>query len=347
MNLKYKQCIDNNVTPGFPCNIGGVTVNNPIWLAPLAGITFSSLRRFYKQQGVGLVHTEMVSALGLQYKGQKTQELLFADESENPIVLQLFGANADDIGRGAEIALETRRYAAIQINMACPMPKVTRKGSGSALLDQPEEAGRIMKVLKQFGLPVWSKIRVLPADKSTSKSDTAFFCDKLLSSGCDYILVHGRTKAQRYEGVADKEIVGEMASLFPKHIGGSGDCFKPEDFIEYLNRGCTSVLAARGILRDIFIIPKTLQALGADISDSSISPNVREQSDMIISLGDMITENEGEMLAVVIAKRMLVSLFKGFHGAAQIRRQGCMLRTWQEMRLLIDSCEEYLNDCDI
>ena len=95
----------DKIIPGFPRVIGGVLVDNPVWLAPMAGITFGSLRRFYGELGAGLVHTEMVSAVGLCHKGRKTKELLSGCDEERPVALQLFGANADDLARGAEIAL--------------------------------------------------------------------------------------------------------------------------------------------------------------------------------------------------------------------------------------------------
>ena len=108
--------------PGWPKKIGGVAVDNPIWLAPLAGITFSSFRRFHRALGAGLVHTEMVSALGLIYKGRKTKELLYGFDDERPCALQLFGARSGEIAEGAEIALTIRGFDALEVNMACPMP---------------------------------------------------------------------------------------------------------------------------------------------------------------------------------------------------------------------------------
>ncbi|MFR5880101.1 MAG: tRNA-dihydrouridine synthase [Cloacibacillus evryensis] len=91
--------------PGWPRRVGGVEAENPLWLAPLAGITFGSFRRFHRALGAGLVHTEMVSALGLKYNGRKTKELLHGSADESPCVLQIFGSNADDILRGARSRL--------------------------------------------------------------------------------------------------------------------------------------------------------------------------------------------------------------------------------------------------
>ena len=136
------------LVPGYPIKIGGIKVENPIWLAPLAGITFASVRKFHRGLGAGLVHTEMVSALGLCHKGRKTKELLCGSDEERPVALQIFGSNAEDIARGIDVALGIRKFEALQINMACPMPKVTKKGSGSKLMENPETSANIIKTIK-------------------------------------------------------------------------------------------------------------------------------------------------------------------------------------------------------
>lgn len=320
------------VVPGFPRSIGGVAVDNPLWLAPLAGITFGSLRRFYRGLGAGLVHTEMVSALGLCYRGRRTKELLYGGDDERPVVLQLFGSNADDIARGAEIALDIRAFDALQINMACPMPKVTKKGSGSKLLDSPAEAAAMIRALKPLGLPVWSKIRIMPQGSVTTTCD---FCETLFASGADMVFIHGRTAAQRYEGAARRDAVEKAAGKFPGRIGGTGDCYEPDDFIDYLNRGCAAVLAGRGIMRDVFLIPKTLKKLGADVPEKYIVPETELQTELLLELGRSIYNTEGQALALMIARRTLAALFKGFPGAAELRRRGALVRTWGEMEELL------------
>ena len=318
--------------PGWPKKIGGVAVDNPIWLAPLAGITFSSFRRFHRALGAGLVHTEMVSALGLIYKGRKTKELLYGFDDERPCALQLFGASAEDVAKGAEIALTIRGFDALEVNMACPMPKVTKKGAGSKLMEFPDEAAAMMRALKSFGLPVWAKVRVMPRGSALTTAD---FCAKLFEAGADFVFVHGRTPAQRYEGPAARDAVGEVASLFPGMIGGSGDCYAPEDFEDYLARGCAAVLAARGVLRDALLVPRTLKRLGAPVPEDFCSQTPEAQAGILLELGRNIYNTEGEPLALMIAKRMLGALFKGFAGAPKLRREGAMVRKWEDMEKLL------------
>lgn len=318
--------------PGWPRRVGGVDVRNPIWLAPLAGITFCSFRRFHLSLGVGLVHTEMVSALGLIHKGRKTKELLYGADDERPCALQLFGSNAADIAKGAEIALSIRSFDAVEVNMACPMPKVTKKGAGAKLMEFPDEAAEIMRALKSFGIPAWAKARIMPPGSPMS---TAEFCEKLFNAGASFIFVHGRTPAQRYEGSASREEVGRVASRFPGMIGGSGDCYTPENFQEYLALGCAAVLAARGLLRDALLVPRALSLLGAPVPAVFCSADPAAQAEILLELGRNIYNTEGEPLALMIAKRMLGALFKGFAGAPKLRREGASAKKWADMENLL------------
>ena len=325
---------------GFPRTIGGITVDNPIWLAPLAGITFASFRLFHKSMGAGLVHTEMVSALGLKYRGRKTRELLYGGEKEKPCVLQLFGSNAEDILCGADTALSIRPFEGLEINMACPMPKVIKKGSGSKLMETPCEAAKIISALKSFNLPVWAKVRIFP---KSSEMTTVEFCKILFDAGADFIFIHGRTAAQRYEGTASRDAVEEAAKIFPGKIGGSGDCYAPDDFSDYLKRGCASVLAARGVLRDAFLIPRSLALLGCDVPFELQNPSAENQAMKLLDLCRTIYMTEGESLALGIGKRMLGALLKGFAGAAQMRRDASITRKWSEMENLLLNWRDYLD----
>lgn len=323
--------------PGFPRAVGKVEVDNPVWLAPLAGISYASFRRFHRSLGAGLTHTEMVSALGLKYKGRKTKELLSGGDGDEPCVLQLFGSNAEDIRTGAGIALQIRSFAALEVNMACPMPKVTKKGSGAALLENADTAAAIIKALKSFDLPVWAKLRLVPQDARLSTEE---FCAELIDAGADLILLHGRTPAQRYEGRASKEAVSAAARQFPGMIGGSGDCSEPEDMVSYLDGGCVSVLAARGVLRDATLIPRTLAALGAGVPEELTNPSPQTQKEMLLRLCRGICAAEGERPALGMAKRMCAAIFRGFAGAPGLRSRCASAGSWRMMEEMLAAFPE-------
>ncbi|GHV54296.1 tRNA-dihydrouridine synthase [Synergistales bacterium] len=278
--------------------------------------------------GASLTHTEMVSAIGLSYKNGKTKRLIGSPDEQGPTVLQLFAPDAASSARGAELALAMRSFDAVQINMACPMPKVTKRGAGAALLSRPDEARDIVASLEKFALPVWVKLRV--TDRH-SPLNTESLCESLIAAGAKLLAIHGRTPAQRYEGVSDKERVCSIARIFPGVVAASGDYYEPSDAITYLDGGCAAVLAARGVLRDMFLIPRTLAALGCGVPREFISPSLRERADAMIRFGSLYMKDEGERFGIVMVKRMLAGVFKGFPGASVIR-QGCLeRRDWHGM----------------
>ena len=206
-------------------NVGGVTAENPLWLAPLAEISMPPVRALFRRMGVGLTHTEMVSSSGLCHGNRATLGML-PREGERPIVLQLFGDEAEEMGRSLEIALfRGVTPQAVQINMACPVRKVFRRGEGARLLERPEVAEAMIRTLVPFGLPVWAKIRL--AGRGCPLSTEAF-CEVLFAAGASCVALHGRTAAQMYEGTGDRDAVGALARAFPGSIVGSGTCTPPK-----------------------------------------------------------------------------------------------------------------------
>lgn len=309
--------------------LGGVRVDSPIWLAPLAGVTTRTFREFHRRLGASLTHTEMVSAVGLSYMNAKTRALLGDPEEAGPIVLQLFAPDAESLLRGGEIALTCRGYDALEINMACPMPKVTKKGCGAALMQSPQVAAGMTARLAGLGLPVWVKTRL--CDSRVHPYSTAEFCAALIEAGAALISIHGRTPAQRYEGSSDKEAVCHAARGLPAPVFASGDYNTPEDARVYIDGGCAGVLAARGALRDAYLIPKTRFALGYPADKRYVTPTVADQIDALIELGRAGVEREGEAFTLVLARRMLGGLFRGFPGAASLRGTCAAHKTWLDL----------------
>lgn len=314
----------------YPSSIGGLLVDGPLWLAPMAGITTPSVRLFQRRLGVSLVHTEMVSAFGLIYGGRKSAEILVPAEGEEPIVPQLFGPHGDCLLAGARIALEAYPFKVLEVNMACPMPKVTKKGAGAAMMDRPLEAFRAVRLLKGLGLPVWVKCRVMPG----GFSDTARFCGGLLDAGADLLMVHGRTAPQRYEGKADVEQVLGLARSFPGLVVGSGDVFLPGDVLRYLEGGCPAVLLARGFVRDPLLAWRCSAELGLKPSPASLSP-----LDALLELGDMLLAREGERTCLLLVKRMAAAALKGHPGDAERRNRMMGMKSWIELKDFIAGLE--------
>jgi tRNA-dihydrouridine synthase B len=276
----------------------------------------------------------MISAAGLSRKNGRTERMI-GSHSGVPTVLQIFGPDAEVTARGAEAALEIGGFDAIEINMACPMPKVAKKSGGASLLGDPAESRRMVAGLKRFGLPVWAKIR--KTEPGRHPLSTEDFTHALIEAGADLIAVHGRTPAQRYGGESDKEAVISLAAKFPGLISASGDYYAPEDAKTYLDGGCVSVLAARGAMRDVFLIPKTLSALGFPAEEKYLNMSPPDQINLLAETGREAVKKEGERFALVMARKLLAGMLKGVRGAARLREECASRRDWTSLEEALTS----------
>ncbi|GHS92842.1 tRNA-dihydrouridine synthase [Synergistales bacterium] len=320
-----------------------LTVNNPLWLAPLAGVTVPSVRRFFWRLGAGLTHTEMISAVGVIRGNRKTAGMLKILPGEGPVVLQLFAPGVRSLVEGAEKALEISsdinktQFAALGVNMACPMPKVTKRGAGAALMNAPDTAFEMVKELKKLSFPVWIKTRRSEGERPESLSRTLRFAHMLLEAGADNICIHGRSPAQRYEGKADKEIVRALAALFPSQVSSSGDVYTPEDVLEYMGMGCVGVMLARGAVANPFLFQNSLLTLGLS---APFEPCERDDTfdarvELLLKLSGELKDECGERLAVVLLKRLLAGVLKGFRKSSEARRAVGVVTDFDEaMRIL-------------
>ncbi len=317
----------NEKTPEI---IGNVSVHGKLWLAPLAGITTPAVRRFFMEMGAGLTHTEMVSSSGLLMGNRKTLQMLKHSEKEEPLVLQLFAGDTESLVKSAFTALSHGRFAAFSINMACPVPKVRKRGAGAQLLHRTEIASEMVAKLKQAGLPVWPKIRKHP---SGMLDDTLSFCDSLFQAGAELVCLHGRTPQALYGGVADREAVRQAASLFPGRIAASGDVFSKEDADEYLQKGAAAVLVARGALRDPFFFGG---------SETVALP--LDRALFLVRLGDEIADESGPKAATSLIKRFISGMFRGLRGNAAYRKEVALSRDWDQMRHRLCACTDYFEE---
>ncbi len=259
----------------------------------------------------------MISCAGLVRDNAKTFDMLEISEHEDNVIVQLFGNDDALIVEGAEIVMtKCRRFSAFGVNMACPMPKITRNGSGSALMKNPELSARIVKGLKSLGLPVWVKTR-----KFENDADTLHFVDVLVNAGADNVCIHGRTPAQRYEGIADRKIVAEAARNFPGVISASGDVKTCADIDEYLSYGCAAVMIARGGLGNPFMFEEY----------AGVFRTQDERINELMKFAYRAREISGEHKAVVLMKRFAGSVLKFAHGSAEQRKLAMQSGTLSEL----------------
>jgi len=294
-----------------------------IALAPLAGVTNLPVREFFSQHGADLTHTEMISCAGLVRDNKKTFEMLKISEREKPLVIQLFAPDEKILVSGAlKVKNSCGNFFAYGINMACPMPKITKNFCGAALLKRPEIAFNMVKELKKLNFPVWVKIR-----KLENETETLNFIEILARAGADNICVHGRTAAQRYEGQADKKILEISAKNFPGLISASGDVKTIEDINEYFSYGCVCVMLARGAIANPFLFEEYRK----------IFRDTEEKIKILINFALRAKELAGEHQALVSMKRFAGAVLKFSKGSAEKRNQACMSASLDEIIKILKS----------
>lgn len=243
-------------------------MGNRALLAPMAGVTEKTYRSMAKDHGASLTYTEMVSATGLSYGSQATWELIEPSENEDRLAVQLFGHDPQVMAEQAR-AVQRRlgsRLFLIDVNMACPVAKVTRKGEGSALLKDPGLAADIIRAMSQaVDVPVTAKIRT---GQTNDHPVCVEFAQALEAAGAAAIAVHGRSVGQAYRGESNTDLIGQVARAVDVPVIGSGDVFSPAAAKRLIDLGCSAVFVARGSYGDPWIFTR----INAYLSDRTELP---------------------------------------------------------------------------
>ena len=285
-----------------------------LFLAPLAGITDKSFRRLCHECGAALVYTEMVSAKALWYKDKKTEELLKICPDEGPVAFQVFGSDAEAMAYAAEF-LDGRENTLLDVNMGCPVPKVVKNGDGSALMRDPDKAGRIIEAMvAKTKKPVTAKIR---AGWDAASVNAVEVARVLEAAGVSMICVHGRTREQYYSGRADWDVIGKVKAAVSVPVIGNGDVRSPEDAQAIVEQtGCDHVMVGRGALGNPWIFGGVPGA-----------PAPAEKAAMFLRHARLTAEDKGEHIAVCEMRKHAGWYFKGLSGAARLRARVNTLTT--------------------
>ena len=228
-----------------PIQIGNITTENNVFLAPLAGYTNYAFRRLCKGYGAGLCYTEMVSAKGLKYGSENTKELLFTDNYEGVAAAQIFGSEPDTMRLACEHEA-LAPFPIIDINMGCPVPKIYKNGEGSALLENPLLAEQIVKECVKSGKIITVKFRI---GVSPDKIITEEFAKRMEGAGASLITIHGRTKDKIYAGDVNFEEIAKAKRAVKIPVIANGGVFSNEDAETLLREtGADGVMVARASL---------------------------------------------------------------------------------------------------
>lgn len=312
--------------------IGNVEIKNGLALGPMAGITDLPFRLLCKEQGCGLMYTEMVSAKAILYKNKKTKDLLAIDEDEHPIGVQLFGSEPDIM---AEIAAGISYGACdfIDVNMGCPVPKIVNNHEGSYLLTQPKLVEEMLtKMVKVSIKPITIKIRKGFKEGESQAVEIAKIAE---ACGVSAIAVHGRTREQYYSGKADWDIIKAVKEAVSIPVIGNGDIFTPQDakaMKEYT--GCDGLMVGRGARGNPWIFKQINEYLKT--GELIEKPTSQEIKAMILKHGEMLIEYKGEFTGVHEMRKHVAWYTGGLPHSAELRRKCNEMETWAELQELLD-----------
>lgn len=243
--------------------LGSRVIENPYVLAPMAGITNAPFRLLMREMGAGVVISELISATGMQYGSRKTFEMCHYFEEERPVGLQIFGEDAAHLIVGVR-ELERRGVDFVDINLGCPVPKIVNKGGGAAMLKDPMALHKtLLEVRKSMQIPLTIKIRTGWDACSINASECVAAAAE---AGVTWVAIHGRTRAQAYEGQADWDLIAKVKDKSPIPIIGNGDILTADQAVRRLREsGCDAVMIGRGALRDPFIFREIARLEGREV----------------------------------------------------------------------------------
>ena len=311
--------------------IGNVTLENNLILAPMAGVTDLPFRLLCKEQGVGLICTEMISAKAIYFKNKNTETLMEIDERERPVSLQLFGSDADLM---AEIArqIEPRNFDILDINMGCPVPKVVNNGEGSALMKNPKLVHEIVsKVSKAIEKPLTVKIRKGFTEDCVNAVEIAKIAE---DAGAAAIAVHGRTREQYYAGNADWDIIRQVKEAVSIPVIGNGDVDSPKK-AEALVRetGCDGIMIGRAVQGNPWLFSQILhyQKTGELLP----KPGMEEVKEMILRHAKMQLEYKGNYTGMREMRKHVAWYTTGMPHSAAVRRMVNEVESYEQLEELV------------
>lgn len=326
---------------------GPITLPHGLALAPLAGVSDRAFRRVCRACGADFTVSEMVSAKALCYEQRKKDpkvrsvsgQLASVMADELPMAVQIFGSEPDFMAEAARM-IEANEYigcmsevppSAIDINMGCPVRKVTGNGEGSALLKNPGLIGEIVTaVVKAVKLPVTVKIRAGWDKDSVNAPEVARIIE---ASGASLLTVHARTREQMYEPGVDRSVITAVKQAVSIPVLGNGDIYTAADALSMMaETGCDGVMIARGAMGNPWIFSEIRAAL--DGGDFTLPPASERFEVALAQVREMITE-KGERVGVAEAKKHLAWYCHGMEGAAAARGRLMQAESYDELAAIL------------
>ncbi len=320
--------------------IGNTELPKTAALAPLAGVADRAMREICREYGACWTVGEMTSSKGLSFGSKKSEELLEIGEAERPTAVQLFGSEPETMAQAAEMALE-HKPEAIDINFGCPVPKVAGNGGGSALMKDPELAGRIVEaVVRAVDIPVTVKFRAGWDSEHINAVEFAKICEE---AGAAALTVHGRTRMQMFAPPVDLDIIRRVKKAVNIPVIGNGDVDSPQAAKRmYDETGCDLVMVGRGAMGNPWLFRRIEHYIKT--GELLPEPSPEERMAVLKKHVELLCKYKGEYVGMREARKHSSWYIKGMRGAAEFRRECGEITAPEDLERLIDrvllSCTE-------
>ncbi len=285
-------------------------------------------RRLYKPFGLDYVFTEMISAEGLIRDNRVTKNLLTYSDYERPIGAQIFGGNPDSMGQAARVISELG-FDSIDINMGCPAKKVVRNNAGASLLRDSSLALEVVEsVVANSDIKVSVKLR---AGWERVKPEIYEFAKAAEKRGVSFLIMHPRTRTQRFSGKADWGIIKKLKEILDIPVIGNGDILTPQDAVDMLDyTHCDGIVLARGVLGNPWLIEGVKDYLAADTGDT-YKPDLAQRVDFVLKHTRAMIEQYGEKWGIIKMRKHIAWYFKGIEGVKELRRNLGTLSSYTQL----------------
>ncbi|MGN0137979.1 MAG: tRNA dihydrouridine synthase [Candidatus Methanomethylophilaceae archaeon] len=298
--------------------IGDLSIPGPVVLGPMSGYTFDSYRRFMEPFGADVLVTEMTSCMGIVY-GQERTEGYLDFEPTGITGVQLFGCKPDAMAKAAVMTLESNpEIRFFDINMGCPVPKVVRNGSGSALMRDPKKCGEIVKAMTAaVDVPITVKMRLGQSSEELNFRDVM---DETISAGADAVTIHARTRRERYTGRPHWDMLEGIRREMSVPLVVSGNIYTAEDASHAMDiTGAEGIMVARGGVGNPFLLTQIQHmSRGGPIPPN---PTLREQTAWCRELTDMVIEDKGFDQGIAKMRSIAPKFISGVQDCREYRRR--------------------------
>jgi len=297
--------------------LGPFQIEHPFILAPMAGITTSPFRRLMRRMQTPIVISDLISANGFVHGSVRTREMFQYQEDERILGFQIFGENPESLAQTCRYVEETGADF-VDLNLGCPVPKVVKRGAGSAMCRDPIQLNRVLTVMKKaISIPLTIKIRT---GWTQPERNTHEVVRAAADAGVSWVAVHGRSRAQGYSGLADWDYIAEVKLKSPIPIIGNGDVTTPEGAVQVLKKyGVDGVMIGRGALRNPFIFRQAAALLRGE---EAPRPQAADYQGLIDDQRRLLSEKYPDPKRAMIHARKFLSWYaSGYRGCHEFRKQ--------------------------